>query len=68
VRNGADGAVPLGRNREKESERTGRGADRWGPLSADADARAGLAGPAWAKRPRREGVRDVFLFPFFLNL
>jgi hypothetical protein len=22
------------------------------------------AGPAWAERPRREGVRAVFLFPF----
>jgi hypothetical protein len=34
-------------------------------LSEDAGAREGLAGPAWDERPRREGVRVVFPFPFF---
>jgi hypothetical protein len=67
VCNGANAAVPLGREREEGSERAWRGADRWARLSVDAGARAGLAGPAWAKTPRREGVRADFPFSFFLE-
>jgi hypothetical protein len=45
ARNGADGAVPLGR--EGEGEGAGHGADRWGPpVSGRAGERlAGLSGP-----------------------
>jgi hypothetical protein len=61
--------VLMGRSRwaEREGERASeRGAAPIGGarLSVDAGARGGLAGPAWAERPRREGVRAIFLFPF----
>jgi hypothetical protein len=57
ARSGADGVVPLDREREEEEEskRAGRGADRGARLSAD-------AGASWAERPRMEGVWAVFLF------
>jgi hypothetical protein len=61
ARNDADGAVPLGRERRRASERdaaqTG-GADR----SADARAGGGGGGVSWAQRPGGGGVRANFHF------
>jgi hypothetical protein len=67
AQNRVDGAVLLGRERGGGERARARGAapTGWGPPVRERGRARGLAGPAWAKRLRRQGVRAVFLVPFF---